>query len=71
MMRCCCTICPRSTCGPGRSWPTEALVRWRHPTWGLLLPESFIGVAESANLGGDLGRWVMRTAMCGIQSVAF
>jgi diguanylate cyclase len=41
---------------------TEALVRWRHPTWGLLLPESFIGVAESANLGGELGRWVMRTA---------
>ena len=42
---------------------TEALVRWRHPTWGLLLPESFIGVAESANLGGDLGRWVMRSAI--------
>jgi EAL domain-containing protein (putative c-di-GMP-specific phosphodiesterase class I) len=29
----------------------------------LLLPESFIGVAESANLGGDLGRWVMRSAI--------
>ena len=42
---------------------TEALVRWRHPTWGLLLPESFIGVAESANLGADLGKWVMRTAI--------
>jgi diguanylate cyclase (GGDEF)-like protein len=42
---------------------TEALVRWRHPTWGLLLPESFIGVAEAANLGGDLGRWVMRSAI--------
>ncbi len=41
----------------------EALVRWRHPTWGLLLPESFIGVVESANLTGDLGRWVMRTAL--------
>ncbi len=41
----------------------EALVRWRHPTWGLLLPASFIGVAESANLGGDLGRWVIRTAI--------
>jgi diguanylate cyclase (GGDEF)-like protein len=42
---------------------TEALVRWRHPTWGLLLPESFIGVAEAANLGADLGRWVMRAAI--------
>jgi diguanylate cyclase len=42
---------------------TEALVRWRHPTWGLLLPESFIGVAEATNLGGELGRWVMRRAL--------
>jgi diguanylate cyclase (GGDEF)-like protein len=40
----------------------EALVRWRHPIWGLLLPDSFIGVAESNNLGGELGRWVMRSA---------
>jgi EAL domain-containing protein (putative c-di-GMP-specific phosphodiesterase class I) len=41
---------------------TEALVRWRHPTRGLLLPDSFIGVAESTNLAGELGRWVMRSA---------
>ena len=41
---------------------TEALVRWRHPTWGVLLPEAFIGVAESTNLAGELGRWVMRSA---------
>lgn len=40
----------------------EALVRWRHPTRGLLLPGSFISIAESANLADDLGRWVMRTA---------
>ena len=40
----------------------EALVRWRHPTRGLLLPDSFIGVAESTNLAGELGRWVMRNA---------
>ncbi|MGO8768424.1 MAG: putative bifunctional diguanylate cyclase/phosphodiesterase [Mycobacterium sp.] len=40
----------------------EALVRWRHPTRGLLLPDSFIGVAESTNLAADLGRWVMRSA---------
>ncbi|HYB34622.1 MAG TPA: diguanylate cyclase, partial [Mycobacterium sp.] len=41
---------------------TEALVRWRHPTRGLLLPDSFIGVAESTNLAEELGRWVMRSA---------
>ena len=40
----------------------EALVRWRHPTRGLLLPDSFIGVAESTNLAAELGRWVMRSA---------
>jgi diguanylate cyclase (GGDEF)-like protein len=41
---------------------TEALVRWQHPTRGLLLPGEFIGVAESMNLAGKLGRLVMRTA---------
>jgi diguanylate cyclase (GGDEF)-like protein len=40
----------------------EALVRWRHPERGVLLPHSFIGVAESMNLAGDLDRWVLRTA---------
>jgi diguanylate cyclase (GGDEF)-like protein len=40
----------------------EALVRWQHPTRGLLLPGAFIGVAESINLAGKLGRMVMRLA---------
>lgn len=40
----------------------EALVRWRHPTRGLLSPDLFVGIAESINLAGELGRWVMRTA---------
>jgi diguanylate cyclase len=40
----------------------EALVRWRHPERGLLLPDAFIGVVESTNLATELGRWVMRTA---------
>ena len=46
----------------GEVLATEALVRWQHPTRGLLAPDSFIGVAESINLAGELGRWVMRTA---------
>jgi diguanylate cyclase (GGDEF)-like protein len=48
----------------GKVLATEALVRWQHPTRGLLPPSSFIGVAESINLAGELGRWVMRRA-CG------
>jgi sensor c-di-GMP phosphodiesterase-like protein len=39
----------------------EALVRWRHPERGLLLPDSFIGVVESTNLAGELGQWMMRS----------
>ena len=46
----------------GEILATEALVRWNHPTRGLLSPASFIAVAESINLAGDLGRWVLRTA---------
>lgn len=40
----------------------EALIRWQHPTRGLLMPDSFIGVVESINLAGKLGRLVMRSA---------
>lgn len=40
----------------------EALIRWQHPTLGLLMPDSFIQVVESINLGAKLGRLVMRSA---------
>jgi diguanylate cyclase (GGDEF)-like protein len=46
----------------GELLAAEALVRWEHPTRGLISPASFIAVAESINLAGELGRWVMRTA---------
>ncbi|WP_197383590.1 bifunctional diguanylate cyclase/phosphodiesterase [Mycolicibacterium mengxianglii] len=46
----------------GEVLAAEALVRWQHPTRGLLYPDSFISVAESINLAGELGRWVMRAA---------
>src|SRR5262249_40697444 len=41
---------------------TEALIRWQHPTRGLLMPDSFIDVVESINLAGELGRLGMRSA---------
>ena len=46
----------------GRVIGVEALVRWHHPTLGLLQPDSFIGVAEATNLAGELGRWVLQEA---------
>jgi diguanylate cyclase (GGDEF)-like protein/PAS domain S-box-containing protein len=41
----------------------EALVRWRHPDRGLILPESFIAIAEDADLTPQLGAWVLRQAV--------
>lgn len=46
----------------GQVLAAEALVRWQHPTRGLLAPDLFIGVAESINMAAEVGRWVLRNA---------
>ena len=40
----------------------EALVRWQHPTRGLLSPEEFLVVVEETGLGVPVDQWVLRTA---------
>ena len=40
----------------------EALVRWRHPTRGVLPPSLFIPIAEKNGFIGTVGHWVLREA---------
>jgi diguanylate cyclase (GGDEF)-like protein len=45
----------------------EALIRWQHPTQGLLLPGTFIGVAEDMGAILAIGDWVLNTACTQVQ----
>lgn len=47
----------------GRMVAAEALLRWEHPTRGLLAPGAFLGVAEEAGLIVPVGRWLL-AAVC-------
>jgi diguanylate cyclase (GGDEF)-like protein/PAS domain S-box-containing protein len=55
-------LCSGSTIG------AEALVRWHHPTRGLVSPADFISVAESTGLIVQLGTWVLTESCNQVQS---
>ncbi|UVO50475.1 EAL domain-containing protein [Sphingomonas sp. SUN019] len=41
----------------------EALIRWRHPTRGLVPPSRFVPVMEAAGLSHEIGLWALNTAL--------
>ncbi|MFC3377010.1 EAL domain-containing protein [Rugamonas sp. CCM 8940] len=53
---------PEIDVASGATVGAEALIRWRHPQLGRLLPERFIGVAEDCGLMVAIGNWVLREA---------
>jgi diguanylate cyclase (GGDEF)-like protein/PAS domain S-box-containing protein len=53
---------PKITIADGLLSGVEALIRWQHPTKGLLFPGEFIPLAEDSELIIPIGEWVLKTA---------
>ncbi len=48
--------------GDRQALGAEALLRWEHPQYGLILADQFISIAEQTNLILPIGAWVLKTA---------
>ena len=54
---------PQVWASNGRLVGAEALIRWQHPTRGLVLPDDFMPLAEQQRLIVPIGQWVLREAV--------
>jgi diguanylate cyclase (GGDEF)-like protein/PAS domain S-box-containing protein len=59
---------PRVDTISGRPTGFEALLRWNHPTRGLLAPGLFIAIAEETGAIDAIGQWVLETACTDLRS---
>jgi diguanylate cyclase (GGDEF)-like protein len=60
---------PKAVLRDGSIEAVEALVRWNHPTRGLLYPDRFIPLCEQTELIDKLTWWVMRTALTDVRDL--
>lgn len=58
---------PRYHVESGQLIGCETLVRWQHPTRGLLLPAEFIGLLIKSPLSVTLGEWIIRSALAQVR----
>ncbi len=59
---------PKVNMRTGQVLGAEALVRWLHPTRGLLAPAQFLPLIDDHMLAVNLGEWVIRTALVQMQA---
>ncbi len=53
---------PQIDIGTGQIFAVEALLRWDHPTLGMISPEKFVPVAEESSLIDSIGEWILEEA---------
>ena len=53
---------PKIDARSGKVTAAEALLRWNHPTRGMVMPSDFIALAERSGLIGPIGNWVIEAA---------
>ncbi|MFC7687006.1 EAL domain-containing protein [Ureibacillus sp. GCM10028918] len=59
---------PRIELKTGKIVNAEALIRWHHPTWGVVRPDVFIAIAEESNIIYEMDQWVLKTVCKQINS---